>query len=150
MAFLDDLLGAIETYPDTKVQLVIQSVVIPGAVINVGDIFTFRVAVTNTGLLNMVGVGLWITGSSYVSLLSGSMLAELQIIGSETRDVPSGHTVLFGPFRAIGKAETPGGAAANLVAARLYQWDANLDYLLRNRSVSGTVKSTYAERVVPV
>ena len=47
MGFFDDFTNALETYPETGVQLEIVEVSFPDSVLNVEETATFRVKVTN-------------------------------------------------------------------------------------------------------
>ena len=62
MGFFDDFTNALETYPETGVQLEIVAVSFPDSVLNVEETATFRVKVTNTGPLNLTDVSLRIKG----------------------------------------------------------------------------------------
>jgi uncharacterized membrane protein len=62
MTVINDLDAALQTYPETNVQLSIEEVEFPGDALNVNEEGSFRVRITNNGSLNLTDVTLKIKG----------------------------------------------------------------------------------------
>lgn len=151
MAFFDDMTTALAAYPVTDVTLEIVDVVIPGSVLNVGEVATFRVQVTNTGPLNLTGVTLKVRGQNGATVANNGAAAPF-VSEFITQELPTinGHG---GSQLTVGsplKFKAPSGAQASkiLVKATLETWDANLDHILIGHSDPlDPPKGTYAATV---
>jgi hypothetical protein len=100
----------------------------------VGEIFTFKVKVTNEGQLDMKGVKVRAMGTANadVSLSSGSFGAAA-VSGAFDLGAHESHTT--GTFR--GKAKAATGGAKDIVSARIDTWDATLNHILQGHSGTG-------------
>jgi hypothetical protein len=154
MAYFDDMRAALAAYPVTDVELEIVDVVTPtpGNVLNVNEIATFRVQVTNRGPLNLTGVTVRVRGQNGATVANNGAAAPFvsEFITQELLPINSHHSQLTvgSPL----KFKAPGGAQASktLVKATLEAWDANLDHILIGHSDPlDPPEGTYAAEVVP-
>jgi len=152
MAFFDDMTAALETYPVTDVDLEIVDVVTPGDVLNVSEVSTFRVQVTNRGPLNLTGVTVRIRGQNGATVANNSVIAPF-VAEFVTQELPAidahgGSQLTVGsPL----KFKAPSGAQASktLVKATLEAWNANTDHIFNGHSDPlDTPKGTYGAAVV--
>ena len=140
MAFFDDFSAGITGYPAASVTLTITPPVVqpPGTVgaVNVNEVWSFRVTVTNNGSLNMTNVVVHfagLNGAGAATTAAGPFSNGVFLSAPTIASVPAGSSVntatLF--FKA-----PPGSTAAavDLVEAHLNAWDADLDNLLNNVS----------------
>ena len=112
MGFFDDFTNALETYPETGVQLEIVEVSFPDSVLNVEETATFRVKVTNTGPLNLTDVSLRIKGLNGATVANNGAAAPFvsefvtQTIGNANPDhIFDGHSDPLDTVRANFAAE---------------------------------------------
>jgi hypothetical protein len=154
MGFFDDMTTALATYPETDVTIELVDVVTPGSVLNVNEVGTFRVKVTNTGPLNLTGVTLRIKGLNGATVANNGAIAPF-VSEFVTQELPTiyghgGSQLTVGSalkFKAPGSAQ----AAKNLVKATLEAWDANLDHILIGHSDPlDNPKGIYAAEVLPL
>jgi hypothetical protein len=152
MAFFDDMTAALETYPVTDVDLEIVDVVTPGDVLNVSEVSTFRVQVTNRGPLNLTGVTVRIRGQNGATVANNGAIAPF-VTEFVTQELPAidahgGSQLTVGsPL----KFKAPSGAQASktLVKATLEAWNANTDHIFNGHSDPlDTPKGTYSAAVV--
>jgi hypothetical protein len=80
MTVINDLDAALQTYPETNVQLNLEEVEFPGDALNVNEEGSFRVRITNNGSLNLTDVTL----KSRASTVGSSRAAGRQILSSGT------------------------------------------------------------------
>lgn len=147
----DEMTTATETYPVTHVVLTIVDVVTPGSALNVNEVSTFRVQVTNTGPLNLTGVTVRVRGQNGATVANNGAIAPF---------VSEFVTQEFSPVNAHGgsqlsvgsplKFKAPGIAQASkaLVKATLEAWDADLNHILLSHSDPlDPPKGTYTAQV---
>lgn len=151
MPFFDDMTTALETYPVTDVTLEIVDVVTPGNALNVTEIASFRVKVSNNGPLNLTNVTVRVKGQNG-ALVANNGAAAPFVSEFVTQVLPTiGHN---GAQLTIGsplKFKAPAGAQASktLVKATLEGWDADLNHILNSHSDPlSTPSGTYAAAVV--
>ncbi len=137
MAFFDDMAAALETYPVTNVDLEIVEVTTPGDALNVNEQGSFRVKVTNHGLLNLTGVTLRIHGQNGATVAGNSITSPF-VSEFVTQELPT-INAQGGEQLTVGsplKFRAPGGAqdAKTLVKATIEAWDANLNRILNGHS----------------
>lgn len=152
MAFFDNMITAVETYPETNVTLEIVDVTITGNVLNVNEIANFRVKVSNTGPLNLTNVTVRIKGLNGATVANNGAAAPF-VSEFITQELPTitGHG---GSALTVGsplKFKAPAGAQAskNLVKATLEAWDSDLNHiLLAHSDPLDTVQGIYAAEVV--
>ena len=121
MGFFDDFTNALETYPETEVQLEIVEVNFPNSALNVDETATFRVKVTNTGPLVLTDVTLRIKGLNGATVANNGAAAPF-VAEFVTQPIASvaahggSETTVGSPL----KFKAPGSAqeAQNLVRAR--------------------------------
>jgi hypothetical protein len=136
MAFFDDMTQALETYPQTNVDIeIIDFKPANGKALNVDEVATFAVKVTNRGPLNLTNV----------RLLLKALNAKL--IGVAGQPVDSKHSATLAEIHGNGGAKitetfslkapskpTKQGKTEDLVKVTLDAWDANLDRILIDHS----------------
>jgi hypothetical protein len=152
MAFFEDMVDAVEAYPQTYVQIEIVEVVFPGAVLNVEESGTFRVKVTNRGPLNITGLTLRIRGVNGAMVANNSIPAPfvaefttqplLTITGHGGSALTVGSPLKF-------KAPAHGQASQKLVEATLEGFNYDLLHILDGHSDPvDSPKGTFAAEVV--
>lgn len=151
MPFFDDMSTALEAYPVTDVTLEIVDVVTPGNALNVTEIVSFRVKVSNNGPLNLTNVTVRVKGQNGALVANNGAIAPF-VSEFVTQALPTiGHN---GAQLTVGsplKFKAPAGAQASktLVKATLEDWDADLNHILNSHSDPVTSPSgTYAAAVV--
>ena len=151
MAFFDDMIVALETYPATDVELAIVDVVTPGNALNPNEVSTFRVQVTNRGPLNLSGVTLRVTGQHGATVANNGITSPF-VTDFVTQELPAinahggSQLTIGGPL----KFKAPAGAQASnvLVKATLQAWDADLAHMLQAHSDPvDPPRGTYAAEV---
>jgi hypothetical protein len=147
MPFINDFAAAIDSYAtgNCKTEIVNFSIVAGGATINVGEIFQFQVKVTNESVLDMINVKVQALASTYadVSLAAGAF-GSSALSGAFNLQAHQSHTTGF--FRGKAKARTSG--IKDIVSARIYTWDANLDHLLKEHSTAGAAEGKLSKEVL--
>lgn len=152
MGFFDDFTNALETYPETEVQLEIVEVNFPNSALNVDETATFRVKVTNTGPLVLTDVTLRIKGLNGATVANNGAAAPF-VAEFVTQPIASvaahggSETTVGSPL----KFKAPGSAqeAQNLVRATLEDWNANTDHIFNGHSDPlDTVRANFAAEVV--
>jgi hypothetical protein len=138
MGFFDDFRKAIDNYDgdSMNVNLVGFQLLAPGPHLNVGEWFRFQVQVFNDGQLNLTGVTVLVNSTAF----------------ARVNPVPAGPTAdsAIVPFGNIGAhssrqssqwvlasaiLETAG--AQDIITARIFTWDADLNHLLNDHSGFG-------------
>jgi hypothetical protein len=133
--FFDEMVAAIENYPAVDIDIDIVEVSVPGDVLNVSEIASFRVRVTNNGPLNLTGVTLRVAGLNGATVANNGAAApfvnefvtqELPTIrGDGGTELTVGSPLKFkAPALAVADAST-------LVKVTLEAWTANFDRILK-------------------
>lgn len=174
MAFFDDMANAVRDYPDNNVVVeIINFDVASGDALNEAEQATFKVRITNSGLLNMSGVTLEVKGDNGALLKRPLNLPHQPL----KPGAPKAAAIQAEPLtwvteltsKSIASIAGNGGVATsevftlkappdstnplsvNLVTVSLNGWDADLGYLLVNKSVArAAVKDTHAAVVHPL
>jgi hypothetical protein len=168
MAFFDDMGGAVRTYPDTKVTVeIIDFDVASGDVMNVSEVGTFKVKITNTGVLDMTKVTLRLVAANGATLRRpldvpvppSARAAAAVPVGWVTELVSksiasiaaNGGTATSEVFTLKAPPNATNPVRVDLVTASLNGWDAGLGYLLNTKSVARTaVADTHGAVVHPL
>jgi len=135
MGLLDDLLSAINTYPADNVEIDIVDFSGSDGHINVGEIWNFRVKVTNNGQLDMNNLDLHIRGSEWTIVGNVAFLPTFgSHIYSGKKDVDAHSARTFGPFYMRATQATGNGGTDNedIVSANIHSYDAGLNHILRD------------------
>lgn len=150
MPFFDEMTAALAAYPMTDVKLEVVDVTFPGSALNVNEVASFKVKVTNTGPLNLTGVTVRVTGLNGATV-KGSGAAEQFNADRVSETLPTiyGHGgSQLTPFNLYFKAPAGAQVSKTLVKATLEAWDANLDHILLGHSDPlDSPKGTYAAAV---
>lgn len=152
MSFFDEMTQAVADYPVDNVDIEIVNVVTPGNAVNVNEVSTFRVKVTNRGPLVLTGVTLRIRGQNGATVQNGGAASpfvdEFVTQALPTIDAHGGSQLSVGSnmqFKAPGRAQ----ASKNLVKATLEDWNPLLDHILNGHSDPlETPKGNFAAAVV--
>lgn len=133
MGFFDDMTKAVETYPVADVELEIVDVTFPGVALNVNEVASFRVKVTNTGPLVLTDVTLRIKAQNGATVANNGaaapFVAEFVTQPLPTISAHGGSQLTVGSplkFKAPAQAQS----ARNLVKATLEVWNCRLDHIL--------------------
>jgi hypothetical protein len=153
MSLLDLINLAVKDYPKASVDVSITEYTFPGTVLNVDEIFKFKVKIENKGCLNMTGVSAKVLGSSYAEVnLTGTppFSSSVTIIPVPTTIGP-GASVTTGWVFGKATRVTPGSppSVQTIVSARLEAWDASLDSMLNSSSMSGPEEGKLDQSVNP-
>jgi hypothetical protein len=143
VAFFDDMLVALEAYPETYVTLEIIDVVAEdeGEVVNVRDEWTFKVKLTNNGPLNLTGVTVRIDGVNGATVKAEGAAA--QFASEFVWDLTPRPTIngdggeLIVPVTSLPfhfKAPATPQDEKTLVKATLEHWDGDLSRIMINHS----------------
>lgn len=157
MTILEQLDNDIRAYPETNVQLEIVEVEFPDSALNEGEVGTFRVRVTNTGLLNLTDVSLRIKGVNGATVADNG-LASPFVEEFVTQEIPKvaadggSELTISTPLRFkapnLRFNEQPG--VQTLVEATLKAWDADLNRSFNDHTRPlDTVSATFAAQVHP-
>jgi hypothetical protein len=153
MAFaFKDLVDAVETYPQSFVKIEIIEVDFPGDALNVGEIGTFTVKVTNTGALTLDNVTVKVKGVNDALVKDQSALAQFKTdFVTQEFDRIGGH----GGYQTLPssklsfKAPKKAHSLTDLIEVSLQGWNASLDHILIDHSIAvDSVKGTFAAKVV--
>ena len=153
MAIFDQITTELETYPQTYVVLEIIDVGIPGDVLNVNDIASFKIRVINNGPLHLTGVTLRVSGQNGAKVRAGVgaewvssyISPELPMINAHN----AGDPYELGLPYFLAPATTQD--SKTLVKVTLEDWNANWDHILIGHSDPhrDEPKGTYADAVDP-
>jgi hypothetical protein len=156
MGFFDDMNAALETYPETDVELEIFDVFIGGEdAINVGETGGFRVRVTNNGPLDLKDVTVRVKGLNGTTVednVPGAELVEEFVTATAFSLIEAQGGSVFTSPRLSFKApsEPSDGEPQNLIKVTLEDWDASLNHILVDQSNPlSTVKTIFASEVHP-
>jgi len=155
-AFFNDFRAAMHDYPEQFVDLEIVEVDVPGSVLNTGDKGSFRIQLTNNGLLDMTGVSLKVRGLAGTLVKTGGAAdvnyrEELTIgMDRETIVGQGGVSLTQGSplrFEAPAGTKPPG---TQLFKATIANWNGSLARLLNGHSHEEDVAptGTYSNEVV--
>ncbi len=174
MAFFDDFSNAVRDYPDANVVVEILNFdPASGDALNEGEEATFKVRITNNGLLDMSGVTVKVKGeggatlkrpldlpSQPVKQAAAQAAAVTATPVSWVTELISKPVVLIAASGGVGTTEvftlkappdSTNPQSVNLLTVTLNGWDAALSYLLINKSVArAAVKDTHAAVVHPL
>jgi hypothetical protein len=149
---LDEIASAVQAYPVTDVELELIDLDLDGQDLNVRELFSFHVRVTNRGPLTMKDVRLKAVAKNGAEVKSGGAAEQF---GTEAVSANLIETIAAGDSdegTAIFIVEAPNRAKPDgtvLVDVTLHSWNAVWDDLLNTRSdASNTPKLTFASRVV--
>ncbi len=149
MALIDDLKTVFDDYATNHCATQIVNFTLSsgaGALLNVGDTFTFKIQVTNQSHLDMKNVKVKAIGSTYadVALLLGFWSGSAV---TPAFNLDAHQTYTTGVF--MGKAKAVTGGAKDIVTARIDAWDASLDHLLKDHTGSGAAEGKLNKDVQP-
>lgn len=153
MGFFDDYADAIETYPDTEVTIEIVDVTVPGDALNVNELGSFRIQITNNGVLAMDDVVFKVRGLAGTRVKQNGAAAPLVeefVTGvGQVERVRARGGVATTNGSPLG-FEAPGSprAAQDLIEVTLEGWNPSEDNLLTAHSRgSAAVRAVYRDRV---
>jgi hypothetical protein len=155
-AFFNDFRAAMHDYPEEFVELEIVEVDVPGDVLNTGERGTFRVQLTNNGLLDMTEVTLKVQGLNGTLVKTGGAadtqfrqeltigMAAETIVGQGGVSVTQGSKLQFQAPANTKPSGTP------LVKATIAGWNGSLLRLLNGHSHNEDIApaGTYNDAVV--
>ena len=152
MGVIEDLDAQIATYPETYVVLDIVEVDFPDEVLNVNEVGTFRVQVTNNGPMNLTDVTVKVKGLNGVLVKTGLVqdpgfredfeIGVPDILGDGGSQVTQGGVLHF-------KAPSEPLDSQPLFKVTLDTWNATFDRILNAHTHPlDTVKATYEDEVV--
>lgn len=153
MAFsFQELVTAVETYPETFLQIEIIDVDFPGAALNTSETGTFAVQVTNTGALHVTNLTVKVQGVNGTLVKNSGAIApfESEFISAAFDQVDAHGGVTRHPgsaysFRAPARAQ----ASKNLIKVTLQDWDSDPDHIFIGHSDPlESVKATFASEVI--
>ena len=159
MAFsFADLVDAVETYPQSFIQIEIIDVTFPDEALNVDEIGSFKVKVTNTGALNLDNVTLKVKGVNGALVNSGGPIPNGQVptfftdFITDEFDRITGHggtQTLPGFFPFNFQAPHKSHSLEDLIEVTLDGWNGNDDHIyLAHSNGDELVKATFAAKVV--
>ncbi len=174
MAFFDDFSNAVRDYPDANVIVEILNFdPASGDALNEGEEATFKVRITNNGLLDMTGVTVKVKGEAGATLkrpldMPNQPIKQPAVKAAAVQAEPlqwvtelvSKPVALITASGGVGTSEvftlkappdSTNPQSVNLLTVTLNGWDAALGYLLVNKSVArAAVKDTHAAVVHPL
>ena len=155
-AFFNDFRAAMHDYPEQFVELEIVEVDFPGSVLNTSDEGSFRVLLTNNGLLDMTDVTLKIQGRAGTLVKTGGAAdfdfrAELTIgMDSDTIVGQGGESLTQGSKLQFKAPAGTKPAGTQLFKATIAGWNGSLSRILNGHSHEEEVAptGTYSNQVV--
>lgn len=153
MGVIEDLDAQIATYPETYVVLDLVEVDFPNEVLNVNEVGTFRVQVTNNGPMNLTDVTVKVKGLNGVLVKTGGA-PDLEFREEFEIGVPDvlgdgGSQVNFGSTKLQFKAPSEPLDSQPLFKVTLDTWNTTWDRILNAHTHPlDTVKATYEDEVV--
>lgn len=150
--FFDEMLNALERYPEEKVEIEIVEVAYPGDVFNANERGSFRVEVRNTGPLHLTGVTLRIKARNGATVANNSITSPF-VSEFVTQELPrvdahGGTALTVGSPLKLQAPNTAQGEAT-LVEATLEDWNADLNHiLLAHSDPQDTVKGVFRTEIV--
>ncbi|MGH7494119.1 MAG: hypothetical protein ACREOO_17220 [bacterium] len=158
MPFINDFANAVSNYPANNVNLsivdVTDEVPKPGEdpnIVNVNEVFTFRVRIRNNGHLNMTGISLHINGNNgaKVSKSSTGPFSDEIVFGNLVVNGHGGQQDTEKLFFKAPANQKPAGT--ELIEAHLNSWNANLAHILDGHSAHTTTPSAaFSTKVHPI
>ena len=153
MPFFDDYTNAIESYPESYVQLEIVNITVPGSALNQGETGSFDVKVTNSGPLRMNDLTVRIRGLNGTLVADAGAAApyvsEFVTSAGQFPQVPAhnsdGVTNIGGfRFKAPASAQPP----QDLVEVTFEDWKPDFEHIhLSHTRAADAVKAVHNDRV---
>lgn len=167
MAFFDDMASAIQTYPDTNVVIdIVNFKPLVDTALNESEEATFKVRITNSGLLTLAGVTLRVKAENGATLrrpldIPTQPVASARLTPSThvaelvskpiAKVAANGGTATSEVFTLKAPPDDTSGVSTRLLTVTLDGWDADLSHLLNDKSKArAAVKDTHAEVVHPL
>jgi hypothetical protein len=167
VAFFDDMNSAVRTYPDSNVSIeIIDFDPASNQVLNEDEQATFKVRITNNGVLEMNAVTVKVAADNGATLrrpldvpLQGGRAAAVvastwvtELVSKAIASIAAnGGTATTEVMTLKAPPEATSPTSVNLITASLNGWDAGLGYLLNTRSVArAAVEDTHAAVVHPL
>ncbi len=134
MGLLEDLNSAINDYPADNVEISIIELTGGGGHINVGEVWNFKVRVTNNGMLDMKGLRLHIQGSTWTSVGGAAIGLFAASFFPPAQDVNAHSSVTFQTFymRADSATGNQGTVNEEIISAHISSFNADLDHILND------------------
>ena len=150
---IDQIKKAVMTYPTDKVDVTITSFGVvspPGGLLNVGDIFRFKVKIENKGCLVMTNAKAHVFGTEWADVSTGSAGPFGQ---GPVENLTNFVVAAFGSYETgwfYGKAKKRCDPdTKTIVLADLGHWDASLQYILDSASMEGPKEGKLDQIVYP-
>ena len=147
-----ELVTAVETYPETFLQIEIIDVDFTGNALNVNETASFRVQVTNTGALHITDLTVRVQGLNGATVKnSGAAAPFVSEFVSAPLDQINAHGGVQSHLGSPFSLKAPAGAQAskNLVKVTLEDWNADQSHIFIGHSDPlESVKATFAAAVV--
>lgn len=162
-----DMATAVQTYPDANVVVDIRDFdPVEDDSLNEGEQATFKVRITNNGLLNMKAVTVRVKAENDATLKrpldipNVPVAAAKAVVANTTTELVSkpiasinanGGTGTTEVFTLNAPPDDTNGVSTRLLTVTLEGWDADLGHLLENKSTArAAVKDTHSEVVHPL
>jgi hypothetical protein len=167
MAFFDDMGSAVRTYPDSNVSIeIIDFDPASNDVLNEDEEATFKVRITNNGVLDMNAVTVKVVADNGVTLrrpldlpLQGGRAAAIvastwvtELVSKAITSIAAnGGSATTEAFTLKAPPDATSPTSVNLLTASLNGWNAGLGFVLDTKSVArAAVKDTHAAVVHPL
>lgn len=136
MGVFEDIIAAVESYPEDHVTLEIVDVSYPGSVYQTSEIAFFKVDIRNSGPMHMKNVTVRLVARNGAQVRDNGAFEDDAI--SDVYPTIAGHrpdlaNVLDMPFELLAPSE-PNTEARNLVKVTLHDWDLVWDHALIGHS----------------
>lgn len=134
MGLLEDINTAINDYPSDNVDIEIINFTGPGPHVNDGEVWSFKVRVSNNGMLDMKDLVLHIEGSTWASVGGASGGPFSSSYFPPSQDVNAHSTVTFQTFYArMDQATGNGGTAQeDIIKAHISTYNASMDHIYKD------------------
>jgi len=149
MPFFEDFRDAIDKYDgdNMDVKLVAYQFLGPGAKLNPGEWFRCQVQVFNQGQLNLKGVTVLVSATSFAQVSLGPGNPGSSVI------LPFGNMSAHGSAQSgqwvYGLAIKETAGPKNVITARIFSWDADLNHLLNDHSGFGPPEGAINVEIFP-
>jgi hypothetical protein len=137
MSVLDDIAGALDSYPADEVALTFVNVNPPGSVVDVNEIVPFQVRIENNGHINMTGVTLHVhsfSGALVSTAQAGPFTSSLAIVSGLTVNGGGSRDTATLYFKAPATTKPEG---TQLLSAHIENWSGNFDHYFSNHTNNG-------------
>lgn len=135
--FFADFVAAMNDYAKDYVKLSVVSVAPEtppsGNVVNVNDVWKFKVRAKNNGALNLTGLTIHIEGQNGVMVSTAPAGPWVSSVFTDTRDVDA-YEQKDGAYYYFKAPASPTTGSVDLVRAHVSSYDANLNYVLNGLS----------------